>query len=147
MRGNPILRLILLTLALVGMGGAVSHLTSARSNDSKQMLQPPPLVSAVEEFVIELTSPLAPDSVRLESTDTLLADLKTDTYAEPLPIKLAASATGHDLIIRADWPADAPHANALRVQISRGGAIISDTTLWGDPGVADVIAIPGGAGE
>jgi len=147
MRGNPILRLILVTLALIGMGGVVFYLTSARYNDDEDDVRPPVLAAAAEEFVIELDSPLAPDSVRIESTGTLLADLTSDTFAKPVRVKIAASAAGHDLVIRADWHADAPRANALRVRVSRSGAIISDTTLWGDPQVADVITIPGGATE
>jgi hypothetical protein len=48
-----------------------------------------------------------------------------------------------DLVIKATWPAHAGHTNALRIQATRGPEPLTDTTLWGDPDLADVVTLPG----
>lgn len=142
MTGNPILRLLLLIVALGSLGLAIGQLTAPRSLATPE--EPVvPIASDQISVVMIFDSPLTPSSVRISTSGKLLIDVVPKSGSLEVPFTLPASRRGMDLVVEAKWPSSSAGAvNALRVRLNRDDLPLQDVTLWGEPDVADVVTLP-----
>lgn len=132
MRGSPILRLVLMAIALALAGIPVWVLTRATPDEPAQ---PPAAAESPSRWVdVEMTAS-APGTLSLSALgQVLLASPEGATSAQGR----AWISREADLVASAVWPAgDAPHA--LRVVIREDGKVTRDATFWGAGSVEDVV--------
>ena len=136
MTGSPLLRLALVLGILAALLVPAVRLTG-REKDEQKAAQAP-VAAEVETKNVKLVflSPISPTSIKVAADGKTVAELKTPVMEAE--VSLPFPRQGVDLVISAEWPPGGAE-NALRVQASTGAEPLADTTLWGDPGVNDVV--------
>jgi hypothetical protein len=142
MTGHPILRLFLLLTALGILGLTIGRLTASRP----QVRPDRPLAQMTSDqtsVVVRIDSPVIPSLLRVSASGAVLADVIPKAASTDLTVALPGLRRGLDLVVEAEWPTSgSENLNALRIRIDRDDHLLVDTTLWGDPNVADVVTIP-----
>ena len=138
MRGSPLLRALLVFLAILALGWPLRRLTSASDAPREQ-----PTAAAVEakEIVLRLSFTLAPKSVKV-------LHLGREVWSETAPtaelahtLKLAYPVEGIDLQFQIEWPAGAPLA-AMRATLTDPDGNAHEHSVWGQGSVEEVVTFP-----
>lgn len=144
---------VLAWIVIVGGTWLYIKAQEARARDGASLVQPvtlppadyraeltPTFAAAPDPFALRLESASAPPAltVRLNGIEVLRRD-EVVTAGEALNLgPLAPLLAGeNELFIEAAPPGEAAlQAHALRVRIYRGAALMSEETLWSEPGAA-----------
>ena len=139
MRGSPLLRALLVFLAILALGWPLRRLTSASDAPREQ-----PKAAAVEakEIVLRLSFTLAPKWV------TVL-HLGREVWSESVApgeeieatLKLAYPDAGIDLQFQIEWPADAPLA-AMRARLTDPAGEAHVKSVWGQGSMEETVTFP-----
>ena len=138
MRGSPLLRALLVFLAILALGWPLRRLTSASDAPREQ-----PVVAAVaaKEIGLRLSFTLAPKSVKV-------LHLGQEVWSESAPqtemqrgLKLAYPAAGIDLQFQIEWPADGPLA-AMRATLTDPDGEAHEHSVWGQGSTEEVVTFP-----
>jgi len=143
MTGSPLLRLL---LVLAGLGLLAIPAWQLTGRETPAAIAPPALEKnpgSVAEVQLTFTSPIPPSRITVEAEGSKLVTCDPLTSVTTANAPLRRSIDGNDLVVKASWPDSSPKDNALRVQVAVDGKSLSDTTLWGSPGIEDVITLPG----
>lgn len=137
MRGFPLLRVLLLAVALALFGLPVWKIT--RPAPIAPLGMPPEEKHPTSPFEMTLTSS-APAKLSLSAGGKKAAFSNSSTTSWKISLTMDADKPD-DLIVRGEASPDTKNL-ALRVQVEHGGKKLTDTTLWGTNSVEDVVAIP-----
>ncbi len=132
MRGSPILRLVLMAIALALAGIPVWLLTRPTQEVVAQLAAAPESSSRWVE--VEMTSS-APGTLSLSALGKVLLATSAGATSARERVWIGREA---DLVASATWPnGDVPHA--LRVVLREDGRVTRDATFWGAGSVEDVV--------
>jgi len=140
MTGSPLLRILLVFAGLALIAIPAWRLTSREAPALPVAVEKTPV--ARQELTLTFSSPILPSEISVHANNTPVVSLQPETSPASATVLLPLPPEGLDLVIRATWPAHAGHTNALRIQATRGPEPLTDTTLWGDPDLADVVTLP-----
>jgi len=132
MRGAPILRLVLMAIALALAGIPVWLLT----RPTPEVVAPLPAApeSSARWVEVEMTSS-APGTLSLSALGKALLTSPAGATSARERVWIGRES---DLVASATWPvADTPHA--LRVVLREDGRVTRDATFWGAGSVEDVV--------
>lgn len=141
MTGSPLLRILLVFAGLALIAIPAWRLTSREAPAPPVAVEKTP--GARQELTFTFSSPILPSEISVHANNTPVVSLQPETSPASATVLLPLPPEGLDLVIKATWPAHAGHTNALRIQATRGPEPLTDTTLWGDPDLADVVTLPG----
>ena len=138
MRGSPLLRALLVFLAILALGWPLRRLTSASDAPREQ---PKTVAAEAKEIGLRLAFTLAPKSVKV-------LHLGQEVWRESAPaaelehtLKLAYPDAGIDLQFHIEWPADAPLA-AMRARLTDPAGEAHVKSVWGQGSVEEVVTFP-----
>ena len=138
MRGSPLLRALLVFLAILALGWPLRRLTSASDAPREQ---PTAAVAAAKEIGLRLSFTLVPKSVKV-------LHLGQEVWSESAPaaemqrtLGLAYPDAGIDLQFQIEWPAGAPLA-AMRATLTGPDEIAHEHSVWGQGRVEEVVTFP-----
>ena len=138
MRGSPLLRALLIFLAILALGWPLRRLTSASDAPREQ---PKAVVAEAKEIGLRLSFTLVPKSVKV-------LHLGQEVWSESVPVaemqralKLAYPDAGIDLQFQIEWPAEAPLA-AMRATLTDPDGKAHEHSVWGQGSVEEVVTFP-----
>ena len=138
MRGSPLLRALLVFLAILALGWPLRRLTSASDAPREQ---PKTVAAEAKEIGLRLAFTHVPKSVKV-------LHLGQDVWSESVPVaemqralKLAYPDAGIDLQFQIEWPADAPLA-AMRARLTDPAGEAHVKSVWGQGSVEEVVTFP-----
>ncbi len=143
MTGSPLLRLALVLAGIVLLAIPALRLTSRATPERSAVSPTEKNTASVREVRFTFLSPTPPAEITVEAHGAQVAKLRPDATLATADVALTLPTAGIDLIIRANWTGDPEKINPLRVQASLDGNPLTDTTLWGDSRMEDVITLPG----
>lgn len=137
MRGNPLLRLLTIAVFL-GLAWIPLSCVLHREPTRKQAVTPEVGSAKSLQFRFKATGKPRRISIRLE--DRNLVDL-SEAGQRDARASVEIPADGADLVVRAEWADEEPHA--LNVEVFHEGKLLAGRTYWGAARLEDVLYLPG----
>ncbi len=141
MTGHPLLRLAFILLALGATAYPLARLTSKPAPTARPAAPSGPTEATprAHDTTLTLTTTTPPSTVTITNATNTLATLTPTTNTTTIPLTLPTSIQGWDLIIRATWPNESPHA--LRVTTDAPSSI--NETYWSTANtLEEVLTLP-----
>ncbi len=152
-RGFPLLQLLLVAAVFIGAGIPVWSLTRPAAGVAAPALVAPattPAASATGQktLTIETTFAPAPADFQVQCQDQTVLEGHGPSRQFSIGWKTVLPKEGVDLVVRANWPAQADAAAgpaAARVVVHLPDGSTTDKSFWTAPGqsLAEVITVPG----
>lgn len=145
MKGNPLLRFLMLLIALAGMGLVVLKLTSSPAPSESEPISNSSAAEtpSTTSYVLHFGSPILPALIHVESEGQVIGKITPDAESsDSMQMDVNLPAAGVDLVIRAEWLQKQNPLNALRMKVEKDHSMVSDVTFWGEPDILDVFTIP-----
>ena len=138
MRGSPLLRALLVFLAILALGWPLRRLTSASDAPREQ-----PKASVVEakEIALRLNFTLVPKSLKVLHLGQEVWSESAPTAEMQRTLKLAYPAAGIDLQFQIEWSAGSPLA-AMRATLTDPDDKAHEHSVWGQGSVEEVVTFP-----
>lgn len=142
MRGSPLLRLVLTAVTLLAAGWTVGWLAQRPAASAAQTPAPAGTTPAAPGLLtLRLTSSAPLETFEIQSGgETLIKRSPGELiWTETLPGNTILESA--DLLIQASWSGGS-EVNALKVEMDLDGRSLPEQTLWGQPDLMDVVALP-----
>lgn len=136
MRGSPLLLTGFIALGLLLAGIPMWSLTRPHAHEASLSSQTTPIATRPLELKVTSTGNAM---IELRQAGHLM--WQSASPAETFEQTLSATASTAEFVATVRW-LDASRQNAARLQFSRDGELLADTTLWGEEQVEDVITLP-----
>ena len=138
MRGSPLLRALLIFLAILALGWPLRRLTSASDAPREQ---PAAAVAVAKEISLRLSFTLIPKSVKVLHLGQEVWSENAPTAELQRALKLAYPDAGIDLQFQIEWPAGAPLA-AMRTTLTDPDGEAHEHSVWGQGSTEEVVTFP-----
>ena len=138
MRGSPLLRALLIFLAILALGWPLRRLTSASDAPREQ---PAAAVVVAKEISLQLSFTLVPKSVKVLHLGQEVWSENAPTAELQRALKLAYPDAGIDLQFQIEWPAGAPLA-AMRATLTDPDGEAHEHSVWGQGSTEEVVTFP-----
>ena len=139
MRGSPLLRALLVFLAILALGYPLRRLTNGA--EESQVAAPPGTGAPVREVELQLTFTTPPKSFAIRHLGKeIWSDRSGQTMVER-KLMLPYPKEGVDLQFAADFPDDAPVA-AVRLKLTDPDGDAHEKTCWGTGQIIEVVTLP-----
>ena len=138
MRGSPLLRALLVFLAILALGWPLRRLTSASDAPREQ---PVAAVAVAKEIGLRLSFTLVPKSVKVLHLGQEVWSESAPTVEMERTLKLAYPDAGIDLQFQIEWPAGAPLA-AMRATLTDPDGKAHEHSVWGQGSTEEVVTFP-----
>lgn len=139
MRGSPLIRALLAFLAIALLGLPLWHLTT--STEVEATAATPVPATEAKAIGLQLTFTTVPKSF-------VVRHLEKDIWSESAPqaemereVMIPFPEKGVDLIVRIEWPAEAPLA-AARMRLTDPNGDAHEKSVWGQGSVEGVLTFP-----
>jgi hypothetical protein len=136
MRGSPILRAVLVFIALLSLAPVLWRLTRADARDVKQLVTQAPAPKAKMEVQLAFSTPAKRVEIqhlgREVWSKTMPAAAETFTSEIPWPKE------GVELHVLVEWP-EGTRAAAMRLRLTAPDGTEHDRTMWGGATADDVL--------
>lgn len=138
MRGSPILRAVLVFLALLSLAPVLWRLTRADARAVQPAIQQPAKNGRTE---VRLTFSTAAKRVVIQHLGREVWSKASPTSEENFTCEIPWPKEGVELHVLVEWP-EGTHAAAMRVRLTAPDGTEQDRSVWGDANVDDVITFP-----
>ncbi len=138
MRGSPLLRAVVVLLALLGLAPLVRHVTARQAG---AVLPPAPKAVAMKPIHLALSFTAQPKSVSMSHLGKPVWSKAGPGLQEECDLSLAWPTQGVELLFHVEWPADAPLA-AMRVKLTDPADSELERSLWGRGVAEEVLRFP-----
>ena len=138
MRGSPLLRALLVFLAILALGWPLRRLTSASDAPREQ---PVAAVAVAKEIGLRLNFTLLPKSVKVLHLGQEVWNESAPTAEMQRTLGLAYPDAGIDLQFQIEWPAGAPLA-AMRARLTDPAGEAHVKSVWGTGSVEETVTFP-----
>ena len=137
MRGSPILRAVLVFVALLALAPLLWKMTRPVLADTV----PEHLLDLHEIVDVRLNFTTAATRVEIQHLGRKVWSKATPAVAETLAVKIPWPNEGVDLRVIAAWP-EGTRSAAMRVRLTAPDGTEYDRTVWGDATADDVLKFP-----
>jgi hypothetical protein len=137
MRGSPLIRVILVVLALLGLLVPLRILTGRPNEKAIPVAQAPQGAAAKKKFRLELTSTTVPFKFRITSAGEKIWDGESNSTTVATDTELRFPPEGIDLVIDASWTGE--KETALRLALIPEDSDVMAQTVWGATSVSEVL--------
>ena len=135
MRGSPLLRVLLVVIALLAVLWPLRSLTTHRAETAST---PPPTASTPESNVhLVLTSTSVPFTFEVSHLGKTVWKGEAMENTVTRDLKMAFPSEGIDLLVDAKWQGD--KQTAVRLDVAADNGDTTTKTLWGTGGVSGVL--------
>jgi hypothetical protein len=136
MRGSPLLRAILIVIALLALLIPLRTLTSRRSETATPLEQAVP-GSAKKRFRLELTSTTVPFKYQIAHDGKTIWSGESNSTTVATDVELRFPPEGIDLVIDASW--NERKQTAVRLALISQDSAMMAKTIWGITSVSEVL--------
>lgn len=142
MKGNPALRTVLVLLLLVAVAYPVSRVISHGEHPAPTSTATPPPKSATINGTLRIRTAPAPLRIQVASLGKVLLEAEAKETNDRGGISKELSLPpGSDLILRAEWSDDRPHAlHAEFLPNGTNAPVVRD--YWSERTLEDVLSLP-----
>jgi hypothetical protein len=137
MRGSPLVRAILVVIALLALLMPLRTLTSRRSETATPRQRPAQGSTAKKKFRLELTSTTVPFKYQVASGSETICSGESNSATVATDVELNFPPEGIDLVIDASWAEN--KQTAVRLALVPQDSIMIAKTVWGTTGVSEVL--------
>lgn len=136
MRGSPILRAVLVFIALLSLAPVVWRLTQAAARDVTQPVAEPPAKNAPTE--VRLTFSTMAKSADIQHLGKSVWSKSTPETEDSFTFEIPWPKEGIELHAIVEWP-EGTRAAAMRVRLTAPDGTEHDRSVWGDATADDVL--------
>jgi hypothetical protein len=137
MRGSPLVRAILVVIALLALLIPLRTLTSRRSETAAPLQQPAQGSTAKKKFRLELTSTTIPFKYQVASGGQAIWSGESNSPTVATDAELNFPPEGIDLVIDVSWTEK--KQTAVRLALIPQNSAMMTQTIWGTTGVSEVL--------
>jgi hypothetical protein len=137
MRGSPLVRAILVVMALLALLIPLRTLTSRRIETATPLQQPAQGSTAKKKFRLELTSTTVPFKYQVTSGGQSIWSGESNFTTVTTDAELKFPPEGIDLVIDVSWTEK--KQTAVRLALIPQDSAIMTQTIWGTTGVSEVL--------
>jgi hypothetical protein len=137
MRGSPLLRAVLVALALLALLAPLRTLTNRRSEAAPSLQRAAQGSAAKKKIRLELTSTTAPFKYQITSDGEPIWSGESDSPTAATDLELEFPPEGIDLVLDATWAEKKP--TAVRLALTPQGSGTMAKTIWGTTNVSEVL--------
>ena len=136
MRGSPILRAVLVFVALLSLAPVLWRLTRADARGVQQLAAPQPVKNAKTEVRLTFSTPAM--RVVIQHLGKEVWHHLMPAAEESFTCEIPWPKEGVELHVLVDWP-EGTHAAAMRVRLTPPDGTEHDRSVWGDTAADDVL--------
>src|SRR6516165_2880594 len=137
MRGSPLIRSILVVIALLALLVPLRTLTSRRSDAATLVKQAAQSPTAKKKVRLELTSTTFPFKYQITSTGETIWSGESNSTTVATDAELYFPPEGIDLVLDASW--NEKKQTAVRLALVPQGSDMMVKTIWGTTSVSEVL--------
>ena len=137
MRGSPLLRAVLVALALLALLAPLRSLTNRRNAAVAPVQQAMAGAVTKKKLRLELTSTTAPFKYEITSGGEPIWKGESDSTSAATDLELEFPPEGVDLVLDASWTEKKP--TAVRLTLTPQGSATMAKTVWGTASVSEVL--------
>jgi hypothetical protein len=138
MRGNPLIRVFLVLLGIVGMGIPVWCLTQTSAVSAQESA---PVLGARQGLLIDLYFAHPPEMFVVSSLGQPIGSGTKGAQSVHLDWNTDLPKEGQDLLLKVKWPDGTPRT-AVEVKVANSeGRVLVDKTLWGERPITEIITV------
>jgi hypothetical protein len=137
MRGSPLLRAVLVALALLALLAPLRSLTNRRNAAVAPVQQAMAGAVTKKKLRLELTSTTAPFKYQITSGGEPIWKGESDSTSVVTDLELEFPPEGIDLVLDASWTEKKP--TAVRLTLTAQGSATMAKTVWGTTSVSEVL--------
>lgn len=143
MRGSPLIRAILVVIALLALSIPLRTLTSRRSETTTPLQQPAQGSTAKKKFRLQLTSTTVPFKYQITSGGETIWSGESNSTTVSTDTELKFPPEGIDLVIDASWTEQ--KQTAVRLALIPQDSAMMAKTVWGTTSVSEVLTFQEGS--
>ena len=136
MRGSPILRAVLVFIALLSLAPVLWRLTRADARDLKQPVTQPAATTARTEVRLTFSAP--PKRAEIQLLGKPVWTKAAPQAEESFILGIPWPKEGIELRVLLEWP-EGTRAAAMRVRLTAPDGTEHDRSVWGDAAADDVL--------
>jgi hypothetical protein len=137
MRGSPLVRAILVVIALLALLVPLRTLTSRRSKTATPLQQAAQGSTAKKRFRLELTSTTVPFKYQITSDGETIWSGESNSTVVATDAELKFPPEGIDLVVDASWTEK--KQTAVRLALIPQDSAMMAKTIWGTTNVSEVL--------
>ena len=137
MRGSPLVRAILVVIALLALLMPLRTLTSRRSETATPLQQATQGSTAKKRFRLELTSTTVPFKYQITSDGETIWSGQSNSTVVATDAELKFPPEGIDLVVDASWTEK--KQTAVRLALIPQDSAMMAKTIWGTTNVSEVL--------
>ena len=137
MRGSPLVRAVLVVLALLALLGPLRTLTNRRTEAGVPLQQAGPGSAVKKKIHLELTSTTVPFKYQITSGGEPIWRGQSNSTTAATDLELEFPPEGIDLVLDASWGEQKP--TAVRLALIPQGSGMMARTVWGTTSVSEVM--------